>query len=317
MNKSDLENARIFVQIASYRDPECQWTIKDLFEKASFPERVFVGVCWQWVPEEDQDCFIVETRPDQVRVSLHHAKDSLGVAWARNIVQRLWQGEEYTLQIDSHMRFLPGWDVEFLNVLGQCSSDQPVISNYPPGYTPPNQLIYSLPSIMVADRFTPTGILLMKATSQPWRSNNGPQAPVVNAFCSGGCIFSSSKIIKDVPYDPHLYFFGEEITMAVRLWTKNWDMFCPHKVLIWHNWDRSGRPTHRADHGDYAKFLHRKSLVRLRHVLGIQASSDPIILTELDIYGLGNMRSLEQYEEFSGINFSRQTISQKAYTGSF
>ena len=34
----------IFVQIASYRDPELQWTLKDLFEKAKRPENIFVGI---------------------------------------------------------------------------------------------------------------------------------------------------------------------------------------------------------------------------------------------------------------------------------
>lgn len=35
---------RIFVQIASYRDTECQHTVRDLFEKANDPDRVFVGI---------------------------------------------------------------------------------------------------------------------------------------------------------------------------------------------------------------------------------------------------------------------------------
>lgn len=34
----------IFVQIASYRDSELQWTLKDLFEKAKRPENIFVGI---------------------------------------------------------------------------------------------------------------------------------------------------------------------------------------------------------------------------------------------------------------------------------
>ena len=63
----DEPSTRIFVQIASYRDRECQWTVKDLFEKARHPDRVFVGICWQTFPDLDEDCFEVETRPEQVR----------------------------------------------------------------------------------------------------------------------------------------------------------------------------------------------------------------------------------------------------------
>jgi hypothetical protein len=38
---------RIFVSIAAYRDPECQWTVRDLFRQATHPQRVHVGIVWQ------------------------------------------------------------------------------------------------------------------------------------------------------------------------------------------------------------------------------------------------------------------------------
>jgi hypothetical protein len=86
--KNDL--LRIFVQIASYRDPECQWTVKDLFEKAAHPERIFVGICWQVSLPEDSDCFVVPyPRPKQVRVKLVEAKDAKGACWARSETQKL------------------------------------------------------------------------------------------------------------------------------------------------------------------------------------------------------------------------------------
>src|SRR6266850_4847037 len=109
-------NERIFVQIASYRDPECQWTLKDLFEKATNPERVFVGIAWQYVIGEDDHCFQIETRPKQVRIQRLNARLSKGVCWARSMTQQLWQCEEYTLQIDSHMRFEPDWDQKLISM---------------------------------------------------------------------------------------------------------------------------------------------------------------------------------------------------------
>ena len=57
----------IFVQIASYRDPECQWTVKDLFAKAKHPDAVNVGLCWQYDPDKDKDCFTESERTEQVR----------------------------------------------------------------------------------------------------------------------------------------------------------------------------------------------------------------------------------------------------------
>ena len=44
----NLIKPKIFVSIASFRDSETQYTVKDLFENALFPERIFVGICWQY-----------------------------------------------------------------------------------------------------------------------------------------------------------------------------------------------------------------------------------------------------------------------------
>ena len=49
----------IFVSIPSYRDPECQYTIQNLFQTATFPERIFVGVCMQYDRVADTNCFVL------------------------------------------------------------------------------------------------------------------------------------------------------------------------------------------------------------------------------------------------------------------
>jgi Glycosyltransferase (GlcNAc) len=100
-----MNRPRIFVSIPSYRDRECQWTLRDMFERARHPERVFAGVCWQSVPEEDHDCFLLRSSPTQVRTIEFHALEARGLGWARAKAQSLWQGEKYSFQIDSPMRF--------------------------------------------------------------------------------------------------------------------------------------------------------------------------------------------------------------------
>lgn len=66
-------------------------------------------------------------------------------------------------------------------------------------------------------------------------------------FWVSGYAFSSSDVLKEVPYDPHLQyiFFGEESSMTVRLWTHGWDFFAPPSNFIWHLWSRSYRPVFR------------------------------------------------------------------------
>ena len=131
----------IFVQMASYRDPKCQWTIKDLFEKAKHPRRVHVGVCGQYDRELDQACFeIPSPMPDNTVFMNFPAKRSRGVCWARWQAQKLFDDEDYVLMIDSHMRFVEHWDSKMIRELARCESDKPFISCYPASYTPPNNL---------------------------------------------------------------------------------------------------------------------------------------------------------------------------------
>lgn len=314
MANKNTPKERIFVQIASYRDPECQWTVKDLFEKASHPDRISVGICWQFVPEDDKDCFeIPYPRPKQVRVINVHAKDSMGVCWARARTQTLWQGEEYTLQIDAHMRFEPGWDDLLIAMCKQSGLEKPVISTYPPGYTPPGELQKGWVFSMKATRFDENGILLMCGHGIP--EAQAPAKPMRGAFAAAGFFFAPSAIIKEVPYDPYLYFFGEEITLITRAWTHGWDFFHPNKPVIYHDWERKDRKrTHFDDHRDWPT-MNARAFARVLHLLGMKQSDDPLAIKDIVHFGLGTARTLAEYEAFSGINFQAKTISEFSKSG--
>ena len=157
---------RIFVQIPSYRDPECQWTLKDLFEKAKYPDRVFVGICWQFYLDTDKACFEIPFAPDhagQVRVGGFHWNQSHGVCWARSEAQKLWQGEEYSLVIDSHMRFVQDWDERMIAALAQCPSPKPLLSSHPASYTPPGNLQADpLPTVLHATPISSEGSMRVR-----------------------------------------------------------------------------------------------------------------------------------------------------------
>ena len=46
---------KIFIQIASYRDPQLIPTIKDCIAKANRPEALVFGICRQFHPKDDFD----------------------------------------------------------------------------------------------------------------------------------------------------------------------------------------------------------------------------------------------------------------------
>jgi hypothetical protein len=45
----------IFIQIASYRDPQLLPTLKDMLDKADHPENLRVGICWQHSDKDEWD----------------------------------------------------------------------------------------------------------------------------------------------------------------------------------------------------------------------------------------------------------------------
>lgn len=299
---------RIFVNIASYRDTECQWTVRDLFAKAAHPERVFVGICWQFVKGEDDDCFLFETRPEQVRVLEVDANQSKGVCWARAQVQSLWRGEEYTLQIDSHMRFVDNWDDILLAMIQECDSKHPVISTYPPSYEPPNTLSAKTVAVISATEYDSNGVLKFRGAAEPEQDN--PPPPKRNPFIAGGLLFGPSSINTDVPYDPFLYFHGEEVTLAVRLFTWGYDVFTPNRCIAFHDYtNRRGRPRHWDDYE--WKHLNDLSFKRIRHLLDIERSEDPEVLREIERYGLGARRTLAEFEAFANVDFRNRLIDGK------
>jgi Glycosyltransferase (GlcNAc) len=305
----ETELPRIFVSIASYRDTECQWTVKDLFEKATYPDRVFVGICWQSIPEEDADCFEVSTRPAQCRVIHVDARQSRGVCWARSQVQSLWRGEEYFFQIDAHSRFEPGWDEISIAMLKSCPSPRAVLSSYPTSYVPPNQLGPRNVVVISPKEFDDRGLLAFTSAGTP--EEKAPETPTPTHYIGAGLFFAPSEVIREVPYDPYIYFTGEEITLAVRLWTHGWDLFAPNRVTVFHEYsERPNKRRHWHDHKLWHE-MSEKAGQRVRYLLEGRECRDASSLIDVGRYGLGKSRSLEEYQNATGVDFKRQTIQGK------
>lgn len=294
--------SQIFVQIASYRDPEITATVRDAMQKAASPQNLSFGIVWQG--KADRDPLPLEFLPS-CRLLLVDADRSRGVCWARSKTQSLWEGEPYTLQIDSHMRFVEGWDELLLQMLAHCPSSKPVLTAYPPAYTPPDILHPGAPTTLAASHFTEQGILsLVSGVSLEYCTT-----PQRGLFMAAGFWFAPSHILKDVPYDPLLYFQGEEISLTVRAWTKGWDFYHPNQIACYHEYTRPGKPRHWDDHPHWWQ-LDQLAHQRLYHLLEIESSH-----INLDRYGLGTQRSLTAYEQFSGVDFKHQRLTDAARSG--
>jgi hypothetical protein len=287
----------IFVQIASYRDPELLATLKNALLQAKYPDRLFFGICNQVAVSEDsipslKNCRILEVQ----------SSDSKGMSWARVMAQGLWDKEDYCLQIDSHMRFTQDWDKLLIEMLQQCESQKPAISAYLPNYSPPDKIEASLPCrIGALEFYQSTGILRLKAGASCYTDK-----PVLGSFTCGHFIFAPHSFFREIPPDPNIYFLGEEISIAVRAWTRGWDIYHPSRVVCYHKYSRDGRVKHWEEH-KYWSAVDSFSMQRCRELFGIER-----ITRDFGVFGLGNERSLKEYEAFSGIDFKNQVISDAA-----
>lgn len=182
------EMATIFVSLISYRDSEAQWTIEDLFSQARFPDRIFIGYCGQYDLARDTHCFVKAcSRPAQVRSMMLDYHQARGPCFARALAQAFWEGEDYFLQIDSHMRFVKDWDEKLIAMLAQCKSEKPVLTMYPPEYkqgspVPKN----SMPNLLCAKHFDKDGMLRIRGR----RLKVQPKAPIPSLFWAAGFFFT-------------------------------------------------------------------------------------------------------------------------------
>ncbi len=299
------QHKTIFVSIASYRDPDCINTVLNLFEQAAHPQRLAVGICWQFVPGEEPALLQIFELQEQLRQVSLPVRYSKGPCLARHLTQKLWQDEDYYFQIDSHMRFAPAWDEKLISLLGQCPSAKPVLSTYPLSFTPPDILGRDA-LVEIRPRYFDSQGILHQHSALIQMPDQRP-VPSSTYFVSAGMLFTHGKIIEEVPYDPYIYFAGEEIALALRLWTHGWDIYNPNAVIAYHNYQlKTERRRHWEDQAGWTA-LNQASVNRIKYLTGQNPGVDSDNLVDIHLYGLGSKRSVDDYEKASGLDFTRLT----------
>lgn len=299
----------IFVQIASYRDPQLIPTIENMIENAKNPKNLRFGICRQFHPDDKFDNLDNYREDKRFRIIDVLCEYSNGVCWARNQVQQLYKDEMYTLQIDSHMRFAPNWDVEMIGMIKQLQDmgiPKPLLTGYVSSFNPETDPIGRVnePWRMAFDRFIPEGaVFFLPETIPGWQEL---EQPVPARFYSAHYCFTIGEFSKEVQHNPEYYFHGEEISIAVRAFTHGYDLFHPHKVLIWHEYTRKGRTKQWDDDRDWVT-KNNKSHLTNRKLFGMDGETQE---GHDGPYGFGSVRTLEDYEKYAGLSFKKRGIQQ-------
>jgi len=303
----------IFVQIASYRDYLLGSTLRDMLDKARYPENLRVTICHQYHPDDvfngELDIYRTDGRFNIIDILY---SESRGLSWARNMIQQHYKGEAYLLQIDSHMRFVHDWDHLLIEMLQSLQADgyaKPILTTYPPHFEP-NDFYWAdtPPNKIILYGFNSNGVI---PVAWPYQMKNWRELrkPVPARFLAGGFTFTIGSFCQEIPNDPDLYFMGEEINMAIRAYTHGYDLFHPHINITWHYYGRLDSIRHWDDHGAVEGVETRA----MDHLLRLFESSARDGIHNWGRYGLGSVRTLRDYEQYAGILLLEQKAQEYTY----
>lgn len=315
-----INTATIFVSVASYRDPETFMTVSDLLGKAKHPERVYVGVLSQ-IDRRKESTFLAPFGK-RIRQEVMDYKDSKGVCWARSrILTKLREKEEFVFQIDSHSRFKKDWDTTLLTMYNQIGNYNAVISYYPPNYTPGKEIDYNDNSYIyfLIKELRDPGIPRYSSGVLPFVDRHINDCKTIGV--AGGCIFGHRSVFDRVPYDPNLYFFGEEPSYHLRLFTHGIDSYAPNNNFMYHYYnvdtDRNKRVLHWDDHNSKVNQYNYIAYDRLRYLFNLGGITNQNHLKDINKYGLGRVRTLQEWQQKLNIDLKKKHIGESAKTKIF
>ena len=310
---------RVLVSIASYRDPLLGWTIRDAYENAKNKDYLMFAVVEQAYESEalDHKSFPFSRQIRYVRVN---PEQSRGCCWARSVAQTLWGNEDYYFQIDSHIGFDPGWDTLMHAAMQHLREhhDRPLITNMPYALEAKDDDIVNNPVRKIRDdkEFLTLARVCRPVQKETTFKDNyfiGVQCDYVpkknfipGYLVAAGCLFTLGKWVEEVPYDPYLFFEGEEQSIALRSWTHGYSIFHISPLLFYHYYISAYKKRFWNDDVEKQtawRALNERSFNRLQKIV----TGD-----DMGIYGLGTRRSLHDYIRFTGIDYLNKKIEPKA-----
>ena len=344
----------IFIQLASYRDNQLLPTLLDMHNNAEHPENLSIVVAWQHGPEDTVEDFIkngfklnensIDPRnnltekekidrnigndklislsflgSDLKLIDIHYL-ETTGACWARNKIQQYYSGEKYTLQLDSHHRFVPHWDsllIEMIESL-RYKSKKPLLTGYISSFDPENDPEGRInePWKMDFDRFIPEGrVFFRPSTIDNWRERT---EPMLGRFYSAHFAFADGSFATEVQHDPEYFFHGEEISIGVRAFTHGYDIYHPHRVVAFHEYTRKGRIKVWDDHTTLQKnhgkitldWVERNNLCHKRNRILFGMDGEDPAQINFGKYGFGTERTVKDFEEYAGMSFKYRSIQQ-------
>ena len=211
----------IFISVASYQDPLLVSTIFSAYENAQNKDGLIFSICDQ----SDRGIKVEEISfNDQIRYEHVNPIFSKGPCWARHRAQSFFNDEDFFMQVDSHTQFSKDWDVIFEEQLNKISLNakvddyfaKPIITSYPRSFKVID-FDKGLFELKTGDKHTQIityrkDSLFLKGSFSRKIGIPTKCAHITHTrLMAAGCILTKGSVVKEIPYDPNYYFYGEDM----------------------------------------------------------------------------------------------------------
>ena len=140
---SDDGISEIFIGILNFRDPRCGDTLRNLFTKAKYPDRVRIGLV-QHRSSDDVECIknycgskIGTNCPhlSQISTSTSSQFDAKSFSRGRSVVFQMLKDEEFCMSTEGNVDVIQDWDAELIAMWRAAENEYAVLTTYPPIFT--------------------------------------------------------------------------------------------------------------------------------------------------------------------------------------
>jgi [Skp1-protein]-hydroxyproline N-acetylglucosaminyltransferase len=329
----------IYISVASYRDPECALTVESILARAKYPERIRVAIIDQRGEEDPEYCASekpCDEDPDQAycryikQIDTFHvdAQYSVGPVFARHLAHRMYRGEYYAMQVDSHIRFVADWDDDLIWQWKSAKNEMGVLTTYLSdliGSIDPTTHKSKHPGrpIMCKSDYEGRGKLKhLRHGQQPEGPPGIHGQPTLHPFWAAGFSFARAHFVIQVPYDQYLpmVFQGEEISMGLRGFTYGYDYYAAERSVCFHMYAIKENKKKRQsiklfwENSRLYTGAEQEAMKRLNGIIAMGDPTDTFDHTDEKKYGLGKIRTTKKFFDTFGIHTDTQKVEDKLCT---
>ena len=285
----------IFVAIAAYNEKYIDFTVNDLISKASGLYDIRVGVVEQ---SSTNNFACLEYK--NVTHFKQHVQHRTGVGRQRLIALQMNHDSDYVLQIDAHCTFSLNWDKELVSRLeglglnSLISQHLPVVIEDGQGglkRTDDFQIGIPPSMVLIGDR-----ISKVSSSTKSWYFEN--------YYLTAHFMFAAKHVYDLVMPDPDMFFWGEEHSTSMRMWTRGIRMYSTDYMGIGHLDKGNGAFNNRNDwkFQNHTKWINEKDMQSVYKMYDIMQGC----LT--GYWGAPNKELANEFIEASGTDLDKLMI---------